>query len=427
MRIAQVAPLWELVPPATYGGTELVVHLLTEEMVRRGHEVTLFAAAGSQTTANLEACAPMALRDMEEKTKLDKTHATVMAYEMKMLQKIFQRADEFDVIHNHLGYQMLPFANFTNTPVVTTLHNALDPEPVRDLFFKNAHLPYISISDYQQQLWPELNYAATIYHGIDLSRFTPCYKTQGKDYLAFLGRLSPEKGPHHAIRIAKALNKKLVLAGKIDRVDQVFYERELAHLIDGEQIRYIGELDHAQKVELLRNAAATLCPIEWPEPFGLVMIESMACGTPVFALRDGSVPEVIDQGVSGYVANSVEELQYAVGNWEDFDRQIVRTTAEKRFSVQRMVDNHLALYERLTAVRNRSNQIQINKKKKEQFSIEQPLTPTQVAEIKQSAGRVTSRPAWRQADCAPKLDYTLSASQGEPDMSEYRSGYFTGS
>jgi len=308
MRIAQVAPLWELVPPKAYGGTELVVHLLSEEMARRGHEVTLFAVAGSQTLAKLEACAPIALRELESQIQQDKTHCTVMAYELKMLQDIFQRAGEFDIIHNHLGFQALPFADFVDTPVVTTLHNALSPEPVRKLFFRNAHLPYISISDYQQKLWPELNYAATIYHGIDLDRFEPCYEHRGKDYLAFLGRLSPEKGPHHAIHIAKELGMKLVLAGKIDRVDRQFYDSELAHLVDGEQIVYVGEVGHEQKVELLRNAAATLCPIEWPEPFGLVMIESMACGTPVFALRDGSVPEVIDQGVSGAIAGSVEEL-----------------------------------------------------------------------------------------------------------------------
>lgn len=347
MRIAQIAPLWELVPPRAYGGTELVAHLLTEGLVARGHEVTLFAAAGSQTSGELRTYTPKALRELDEDIKRDKTHCTVMSSELRMLQDVFQQAGEFDVIHNHMGFQPLPFADFVETPVVTTLHNALAPEPVHTLFMRNAHQPYISISDYQQRLWPELNYAATIYHGIDLKRFQPCFIHDGKEYLAFLGRLSPEKGPQHAIRIAKALDMKLILAGKVDRVDKFFYERELANQIDGEQISYIGELGHDAKVEFLKNAAACLCPIEWPEPFGLVMIEAMACGTPVFALRDGSVPEVVDHGFSGYVADSVDELTEAVRGYAAFDRRMVRKIAEDRFSVERMVDDHERVYERL--------------------------------------------------------------------------------
>lgn len=347
MRVAQVAPLWELVPPKTYGGSELVVHLLTEELVRRGHDVTLFAARGTETSAKLVECSPAALREMQEQINSDKTHCTVMSYELSMLQTVCDMANEFDVIHNHVGYQALPFAQFINTPIVTTLHNALEPLPVKELFYRNAHLPYISISDYQQHLWPELNYGSTIYHGINLSRFKPSFKHEGKEYLAFLGRLSPEKGPDHAIRIAKELGMPLILAGKIDRVDRVFYEREIADLVDGDQIRYIGEVDHQQKVELLRNAAATLCPVRWPEPFGLVMIESMACGTPVFALRDGSIPEVVDSGITGYVADTVEELINAVRDYKNYDRRQVRQTAEQRFSVERMVDDHLRLYSRL--------------------------------------------------------------------------------
>lgn len=348
MRIAQVAPLWELVPPQTYGGTELVAHLLTEALVNRGHEVTLFAAAGSETAARLVTGAPMALRDMEENFKQDKTHSTVMAYELKMLQDVFSGVGEnFDIIHNHMGFQALAFSDFVEVPMVTTLHNALDPEPVRAMFYRNVHLPYISISDYQQKLWPELNYAATIYHGIDTNRFKPCYRHEEKGYFAFLGRLSPEKGPHHAIRIAKALNMKLVMAGKIDHVDRIFYEQEIAHLVDGDQITYIGEVNHEEKVELLRNAAATLCPIEWPEPFGLVMVESMACGTPVFALKNGSIPEVIDPGKTGNFADSVDALIELVKQYKSYDRQQVRQVAENRFSVARMVDEHIDLYEDL--------------------------------------------------------------------------------
>ncbi|MCE3235992.1 MAG: group 1 glycosyl transferase [Vampirovibrio sp.] len=437
MRIAQVAPLWELVPPKAYGGTELVVHLLTEELVRRGHEVTLFAASGSKTSARLEVCAPVALRELEEQTKKDKTHCTVMAYELKMLQEVFQRADEFDVIHNHVGFQTLAFADFVDTPVVTTLHNALNPEPVRRLFYRNAHLPYISISHYQQQLWPELNYAATIHHGIDLNKFHPCYERDGKDYLAFLGRLSPEKGPHHAIRIAKELNMKLILAGKIDRVDQVFYDEELAHHVDGEQIIYIGELNHPQKVAFLRNAVATLCPVEWPEPFGLVMIESMACGTPVFALRDGSIPEVIDQEQSGYVADSVEELTEAVRRYRDYDRKLVRRLVEKRFSVQRMVDDHLRVYEALIAKRKPHKTLLEPESKLAACGPDLTsslLTPSQIAGMKQSGpplrqsvpvrnGRAYASTA---GATAPNLNHISDASQPDPDMSEYYPEYLLG-
>lgn len=347
MRIAQVAPLWETVPPETYGGTELVVHLLSEEMTRRGHDVTMFAATGSRTEARLQEYAPVPLRKMEERFAVEKTHGSVMAYELGMIQDLARQEDAFDVIHNHLGFQLLPFAELIHTPVVTTLHNALSPEPVRELFMKNAHLPYIAISHYQRRLWPDLNYVATIYHGVNLARFTPDDSHEGKDYLLFLGRLSPEKGPHHAVRIAKALNIPLVMAGKLDRVDQHFYDKELAQWVDGKNVVYVGEVDHTEKVALLRSAAATLCPVEWPEPFGLVMIESMACGTPVFALRDGSTPEVIDQGVTGFVADSVEELIEAVRCYRDFDRQLIRQVADERFSARRMADEHLRVYEYL--------------------------------------------------------------------------------
>jgi glycosyltransferase involved in cell wall biosynthesis len=349
MRIAQVAPLWELVPPKTYGGTELVVHLLTEELVRQGHEVTLFAAAGSETAARLIPGSPQALRQMEEEFKCEKTHSSVMAYELGMVGDIMNRAraGEFDIIHNHMGFQMLPFASFLDIPMVTTLHNALNLDAVRELHERYSDSSLISISDYQQTLWPNLNYASTVYHGINLKKFNPSLDAEGKEYLAFLGRLSPEKGPHHAIRIAKELGMKLIMAGKIDHVDRIFYDREIAQHVDGEQIQYIGEVDHVGKEELLRNAAATLCPIEWAEPFGLVFIESMACGTPVFALRDGSVPEVIDHKRSGYVGDTVEELIEAVRNYRSFDRAEVRRVVENRFSMERMADDHVKLYSRL--------------------------------------------------------------------------------
>jgi glycosyltransferase involved in cell wall biosynthesis len=415
MRIAQIAPLWELVPPRAYGGTELVVHLLTEGLMARGHEVTLFAASGSDTSGRLKTYSSKPLRELEESIKRDKTHCTVMATELRMLGDIFTQADEFDVIHNHIGFQALPFAEFSRTPVVTTLHNALAPEPVHQLFLRNAHLPYISISDYQQALWPELNYAATIYHGIDLSRFKPNYNHHGKNYLAFLGRLSPEKGPQHAIAIAKSLGMKLILAGKIDRVDQLFFDRELAHLIDGEQIRYIGELGHDDKVALLSNAAATLCPIEWPEPFGLVMIESMACGTPVFALRDGSVPEVIDHGFSGFIADSVEALTEAVKNYQSFDRRLVRKIAEDRFSMARMVRDHERLYEKL--VTSPSGAVHRNElERMGRKAPPVPLTPSRLIEIRQGQASEREDPFWALAGQAA-LDDFIEEMAEEPNHS----------
>ena len=431
MRIAQVAPLWELVPPRTYGGTELVVYNLTEELVRRGHEVKLFAAAGSTTSAQLIECSPDALRAMEAQIKVDKTHCTVMAYELNMLQLVFEQADQFDIIHNHVGYQPLSYANLISAPVVTTLHNALSPEPVKDLFYKNAHLPYISISNYQQRLWPNLNYAATIYHGIETRRFHPSFET-GNQYLAFLGRLSPEKGPQHAIRIAKELNMPLIMAGKIDRVDRVFYDEQIAHLVDGEQIRYIGELNHDQKVDFLRNAAATLCPVTWPEPFGLVMIESMACGTPVFALRDGSIPEVIDHGKTGYVADTVEELRDAVRGYKNYDRRQVRTIAERRFSVERMVDDHLRLYERLAArtTYQETERRAIHARPGSRPVMPQPLTPTRIAEIKRASNPIPSTTVAVTAQIATAntaafedplrfVEEPMSASQVMPIVPEY--------
>jgi glycosyltransferase involved in cell wall biosynthesis len=421
LRIAQVAPLWELVPPATYGGTELVVYNLTEELVRRGHDVTLFASAGSQTGARLVECAPAALRAMEEQIKLDKTHCTVMAYELMMMQTVFDQADHFDIIHNHVGYQLLAFANLTRTPMVTTLHNALDPLPVKELFYRNANLPYISISNYQQKLWPNLHYADTIYHGIETHRFKPSYETKDKHYFAFLGRLSPEKGPQHAIQVAKALGARLVMAGKIDRVDRAFYREQIKPLVDGDQIQYIGELDHGQKVELLSNAAATLFPITWPEPFGLVMIESMACGTPVFALRNGSVPEVIDQGKTGYIADSLEDLIEAVRGWREYDRKRVRKIAERRFSVARMVDDHERLYERLTA---RNIQPEVGRRAVKAMPSIEPaaLTPTRVAELKRSAGHASSAGAAARTECLSPLESALTGAKTKAPLPEYYTG-----
>ena len=309
MRIAQIAPLWEPVPPRTYGGVELVVHLLTEGLVRPGHEVALFATADSTTEARLHPACPHGFRELGWEPHYEHDFANIFAAEMRMLGQVFAQADEFDVIHNHLGGTALPFSNQTETPLVTTLHNPLEPSEVRELYNDYSHLPYISISDFQRTLWPQLNYAATIYHGIDLDRFSPRFDIDhNHSYLAFLGRMCPDKGAHLAIEIAQAVARPLILAGKVDDVDREYYENLIEPQIDGKRVRYIGEVDHEQKVELLRNAVATLFPIQWAEPFGLVLIESMACGTPVLAIHNGSIPEIVSPGVSGYIGESTEDL-----------------------------------------------------------------------------------------------------------------------
>lgn len=348
MRIAQVAPLWETVPPQKYGGTELVVSLLTEELVKLGHQVTLFAVKASETQAQLVPGCDIAFRSRENQLSAHQLYIQVMACEAQMLGQVFQNAEKFDMIHNHLGFQALPFAPLVKTPVVSTLHNAIEEGAIRQVYQQYADLPYIAISQYQQTLWPELNYEATIHHGIPLEKFQPCYQTK-KSYLAFFGRLAPEKGAHLAIDAARQTGWPLQLAGKIDRVDRAYYDQKIAPHINGVQIRYIGELDHKQKTDFLANAAAVLHPVQWPEPFGLVMIEAMACGTPVLALKNGSIPEIVQDGISGFVCETQDDLIQAVAKIPELDRHQCRKIAEDRFSLNKMVDAHVELYEKLLA------------------------------------------------------------------------------
>ncbi len=363
MRIAQIAPIWETIPPRFYGGTELVVNLLTEELIRMGHEVVLFAAGGSKTSARLVAGSDFPLRELPEKLPqyADQAHSLYPGsqisafYELKMLQHVFNMADQFDVIHNHLGFMALPFASLSKTPVVTTLHGAFKTDTLATFcetqFFKSfPTLPMVSISDYQRKPCPNLNYAGTVYHGLDVKKYYPSFTYGDKHYLAFLGRFCEEKGPHHAIRAAKETGWKLIMAGKVDCDDeQQFFKTQIEPHIDGDQIQYIGELDHPRKVALLQNAAATLCPVTWPEPFGLVLIESLACGTPVLAMRHGSIPEIIAHGQTGFVSDTVEELISHIRQIPQIDRRICRSHVETRFSVQRMTSDYVAIYQQLAA------------------------------------------------------------------------------
>ncbi|ARV60874.1 glycosyl transferase [Nostocales cyanobacterium HT-58-2] len=341
MRIAQVAPLWERVPPPAYGGIELVVGLLTDELVKRGHEVTLFASGDSITSAKLESVHPRALR-------LDSTVKEYSVYEMLHLGRVYEQAEEFDIIHSHMGFSALTYANLVKTPTVHTLHGIFTPD--NEKMFKHAkHQPYVSISDAQREERLGLNCVATVYNGIDVSSYKFYPQPEESPYLAFLGRISPEKGTHLAIEIAKKAGWRLKMAGKVDVVDVEYFESEIKPLIDGKQIEYLGEANHEQKNALMGGAIATLFPITWREPFGLVMVESMASGTPVIAMSLGSTKEVIAHGKTGFLCNSVEECVSAVSKVAELDRSVCRDYVWNNFSVQKMTDGYEAVYRKLLA------------------------------------------------------------------------------
>ena len=347
MRIAQVAPLWERVPPPAYGGIELVVGLLTDELVRRGHEVTLFASGDSISLAKLESVHPQALR-------LDKTVKEYGIYEMLQLGKVYERAAEFDIIHSHMGCAALPYANLVKTPTVHTLHGVFTPD--NEKLYRHAHRqPFVSISDAQREPRLNLNCVATVYNGIAPSRYEFPPHPQDPPYLAFLGRLSPEKGPHLAIAMAKRSGLPLKMAGKVDVVDADYFEQEIKPHIDGKQIEYLGEANHAQKCALMGGAVATLFPITWREPFGLVMTESMALGTPVIAMKLGSTPEVIAHGKTGFLCHSVDECIAAIAPATQLNRSACREHVLNHFSVQRMTDGYEAVYQQILAERVAQN------------------------------------------------------------------------
>ncbi|HAX75009.1 MAG TPA: glycosyl transferase [Cyanobacteria bacterium UBA11372] len=335
MKIAQVSPLWERVPPPAYGGIELVVSHLTDELVRRGHEVVLFASGDSETLAKLESVYPRALRN-------DANIKEYSVYEMLELSRVYERAAEFDIIHSHVGIAALPFGSLVKTPTMHTLHGNFTSDN-RKIFSHHAKQAFISISNNQRD-GVGLNYIRTVYNGIDLEGYPFFPQASEPPYLAFLGRLSPEKGPHQAIAIAKQTGWRLKMAGKIDRVDRQFFETEIAPQLDGKQIEYLGEISHSEKIELLGNAAVTLFPITWREPFGLVMIESMATGTPAIGINLGSVPEVIAHGKTGFVCQSIDEIAALIPAASELSRQTCREHVANHFSVSQMVDGYEAAY-----------------------------------------------------------------------------------
>lgn len=345
MRIAQVAPLIESVPPRLYGGTERVVAFLTDELVRQGHQVTLFASGDSTTSARLIAPWPSALR-------FGGSGHDDLAPLVLMLEDVATRAHEFDIVHFHVGHLHFPLARRLATAHVTTLHGRLDIPELVPLYEAFADMPVVSISDAQRTPLPGAGWAGTVYHGLppDLLRFSP----GPGSYLAFLGRISPEKRVDRAIAIAVACGEPLRIAAKVDRADRAYFEQEIRPLLDHPLIQFIGEIDEAAKSEFLGHARALMFPIDWPEPFGMVMIEALACGVPVVAFRGGSVPEIIDHGATGFVVDTLEEAIAATRRVATLDRRQCRAVFERRFSASRMATDYLRLYEMLRARRRRS-------------------------------------------------------------------------
>ncbi|MGH7014684.1 MAG: glycosyltransferase family 4 protein [Stellaceae bacterium] len=335
MRIAQIAPLTEAIPPKFYGGTERVVSWLTEELVALGHDVTLFASGDSVTAAKLEPMWPQALR-------LDGSIRDPIALHMVMLERVRQRAAEFDLLHFHLDYY--PFSLFSRqaTPFLTTLHGRLDlheHQPVFDIF---REVPVVSISDAQRRPVPNARWAKTVHHGLPEQLLTP--QPVAPEYLAVLGRISPEKGIDRAVRIAALAKTPLRIAAKIDAVDRDYFTREIKPLFVQPGVEFIGEISDREKPDFLSRAKALLMPIEWPEPFGLVMIEAMACGTPVIAYNSGSVPEIVENGLTGFIVDCEQAAAEAVRKIDSLPRDKIRRRFEERFTAHRMARDYEAIY-----------------------------------------------------------------------------------
>ena len=338
VRIAQIAPLSEAVPPKLYGGTERVVSWLTEELVTQGHQVTLFASGDSETSAELVPCVPQGLRLAGIRDHV--------ASHLVMLNNVRRQAERFDIIHFHLDLLQYPLFQDLARKCVTTLHGRLDLRDFHPVYYAFPYMPLVSISNDQRRPMPRhVNWLATVYHG--LPSFVCPYSAVGGEYLAFLGRIAPEKRPDRAIEIAKRAGIPLKIAAKVDRVDQAYFDDVIKPLLDHPLIEFVGEIDEHQKSGFLGNALALLFPIDWPEPFGLVMIEAMSAGTPVIAWHHGSVPEIVEDRISGFVTGSVEEAVSAAHRIRDMSRDRVRRYFEARFTATQMADGYVAAYEAL--------------------------------------------------------------------------------
>lgn len=341
MKIAQIGPLMESVPPRYYGGTERIVSYLTEELVHLGHDVTLFASGDSVTSARLVSCATTALR-------LDPHVRDPIPYYMLMLDRVRESAEDFDILHFHIDQFHFPLFRPTAGSTVTTLHGRQDLPDLRPLYFGFSEMPLVSISNSQRAPIRNANFAATVYHGVPVDLLRPTFHPRG-GYLAFLGRISPEKGVDRAIAVARTLGIPLKIAAKVDRVDEVYFREQIAPLLDNPGVEFIGEINDQEKSEFLGQALALMFLIDWPEPFGLSMIEAMACGTPVIAFRRGSVEEVVDDGTTGYIIDSVEDAILTMPRVVALDRRAVRRKFEERFTSARMAKDYVRVYRSLGA------------------------------------------------------------------------------
>jgi glycosyltransferase involved in cell wall biosynthesis len=339
MKIAQIGPLIESVPPRLYGGTERIVSYLTEELVRLGHDVTLFASGDSMTSAKLVSCAPTALR-------LDPKIKDPIPYYMLMLDRVRRCADDFDVLHFHIDQFHFPLFRHMAERTVTTTHGRQDLPDLVPLYVGFNDMPLVSISDAQRKPIASANFVGTVHHGLPLDLLRPIFQPRG-GYLAFLGRISPEKRPDRAIEMARMLGIPLKIAAKVDKADRTYFSERIEPLLDGPGVEYIGEINETAKGEFLGEALALLFPIDWPEPFGLSMIEAMACGTPVLAFPGGSVPEIIDEGVTGMIVDSMESAIAALPRVIALDRHAVRRRFEERFSATRMAKDYVSVYRSL--------------------------------------------------------------------------------
>ncbi len=340
MRIAQVAPLYESVPPYGYGGTERVVSYLTEELVRRGHDVTLYASGDSVTTAQLRAACPRALRRHSENVGAD-----AAAYHALQLEQVLSAAGQFDVINFHTSYGHFPAARRSPRPTLTTLHGRLDTPAPAAICRAFPDIPLLSISNAQRAPLPRLNWRGTVYNSVPEGLYT--FQPTPGGYLAFLGRLSPEKGPDLAIEIATRAGVDIKLAGKVGAVEREYFHNVVEPLLGGAGVEYVGEIGDREKQEFLGGALALLFPVTWPEPFGLAMIEALACGTPVIGFDHGAVSEVVKHDVTGFVCQDVDQEVRAVRSVEGIDRAGCRRSFEERFSAARMADGYLAVYREL--------------------------------------------------------------------------------
>jgi glycosyltransferase involved in cell wall biosynthesis len=344
VRIAIVSPLFESVPPRFYGGTERVVSYLTEELVRQSHQVTLFASGDSRTRASLRAMTSHGLR-------LDPRCHDTFAYHVVMLDEVIESASEFDVIHFNIDYWHFPLSKWLRLPAVTTLHGRLDLPDLAPLYARFRNVPLVSISDAQRKPLPSVNWMATVHHGLPPELFT--FRERPGKYLAFLGRISPEKRPDRAIAIARRAGVPLKMAAKVDRVDQAYFDQCIGPLLAGGGVEFVGEIADDDKDRFLGEALGVLFPIDWPEPFGLVMVEAMACGTPVVAYRCGSVPEVMIDGVTGYIVEDEDDAAAAVRRLDTISRADCRRVFEQRYTVDRMARSYLDVYQRVANAERR--------------------------------------------------------------------------